>query len=720
MARTKQTARKSTGGKAPRKEVSTLAARNSMAKYSAPPPTMNRQQAPPKLMSEGSGCPDFDPRNVREVCEYLNEGTNSDTHVKFDIAAFGRVLEDLGSQTRPPKDAVVKSIHIDARAKPGEDEHATLTFTFVVEVMRVKEWVSVALLTEDVAVESVLITPKEHDERDTSGKSRGSGSETVGTGAHVVVDQSHYYLVARGTECGYDEWTVQIRANCAFSNQRNNSFCFGLAQAVSTRLRVLVAQRSKEDELVVKVEPAVVTEVFILTPEKEDEDQTTYAEAVAKCPPTNYVNVSWAPKLEEEEVDPNDEVQKERQPVVVTASQEALWSIGEGLLVGDIDFNLQIMHGPRAMFEIELLDPALRINNVTGSAIKRWEVVSKAGTAAGGTDEKLGSSSSASSSSSLSRRRLRVYHQYGAEGSYILKVSCESDLKAPSETDLIERELEVGGKNEPYTTGLASIPCLQMIGIERETGFISIEARTNVEVQELNRFGCTRVDSGEVPEDLRARAENALLHSYKFLTPSYGIDMAVTRHDDVEVLVATIDEAFLTITVADAGSLTSRHLNRIQLLVRNTQTQFLRVTLPPNANVWSTMVKGRAVKPARDSMQRLMVPLEKAGAGGADAAFAVQIVFATTPKTLMQGRGEMSFILPQFDLPINSFFLSVFLPNNFNYGEFRGDLKEVQYFSRGKSPILQADDNRGGSNRFDDNDDDYMPMQEQAQMSVSL
>ena len=66
----------------------------------------------------------------------------------------------------------------------------------------------------------------------------------------------------------------------------------------------------------------------------------------------------------------------------------------------------------------------------------------------------------------------------------------------------------------------------------------------------------------QVPYTLRDMASNALLHSYKFLTPNYGLTMAVTRHDDVEVLVATIDEAWMTVTVADGGEGVSRHLNR--------------------------------------------------------------------------------------------------------------------------------------------------------------
>ena len=61
--------------------------------------------------------------------------------------------------------------------------------------------------------------------------------------------------------------------------------------------------------------------------------------------------------------------------------------------------------------------------------------------------------------------------------------------------------------------------------------------------------------------------------------------------------------------------------------VRNTQQQYARIALAPSCEIWSVVVKGQAVKPARDKeTNALMVPLEKGGKGSGEnkhAAFTV-------------------------------------------------------------------------------------------------
>ena len=48
--------------------------------------------------------------------------------------------------------------------------------------------------------------------------------------------------------------------------------------------------------------------------------------------------------------------------------------------------------------------------------------------------------------------------------------------------------------------------------------------------------------------------------------------------------------------------------------VRNTQRQYLRVTLPnPSCNIWSVCVSDNAVKPSCDEAQKVLIPLEKSG-----------------------------------------------------------------------------------------------------------
>ena len=67
----------------------------------------------------------------------------------------------------------------------------------------------------------------------------------------------------------------------------------------------------------------------------------------------------------------------------------------------------------------------------------------------------------------------------------------------------------------------------------------------------------------------------------------------------IEVLVATIDTAFVEATLVEDGRLATK----VTFHVRNNQKQFLRVQLPEHSIVWSTFVADNPVKPATDAQR---------------------------------------------------------------------------------------------------------------------
>src|SRR5688572_20030621 len=112
---------------------------------------------------------------------------------------------------------------------------------------------------------------------------------------------------------------------------------------------------------------------------------------------------------------------------------------------------------------------------------------------------------------------------------------------------------------------------------------------------------------------------------------------------------------------------------RMILSVRNTQRQYLRVSLPSkDANVWTTLVAGSAVKPAVDESGRVMIPLQKSKTDSTDnTSFTVEFIYNMKQEP-MKRRGQLNIQLPSCDIPINHLFINVFLPSNFKYSEFTG------------------------------------------------
>eukprot|EP00456_Euglypha_rotunda_P062999 TRINITY_DN5317_c0_g1_i7.p1 TRINITY_DN5317_c0_g1~~TRINITY_DN5317_c0_g1_i7.p1 ORF type:complete len:367 (-),score=37.73 TRINITY_DN5317_c0_g1_i7:194-1294(-) len=242
----------------------------------------------------------------------------------------------------------------------------------------------------------------------------------------------------------------------------------------------------------------------------------------------------------------------------------------------------------------------------------------------------------------------------------------------------IYSELDMGG-----TSSKVYVPVFRSLGIvSREKGFLGIEARTNVEVEFLEGDGIQPVDTSELPQQVWEGASQPLILGYKFLDPMISVHLEVKKHADVGVLIAVIEDAHIVMTQTSEGRL----LTKVALKVRNTQKQFLRIKTPPKANIWSTAVAGKPVKPARDASGLLMLPMQKSSGSsstdGSGNSFRAELVYFLELGKPMGNRGELNFQIPLMDIPCNNLLVSLYVPEDYAYGDWGGSVKEVPYHSR--------------------------------------
>ena len=150
---------------------------------------------------------------------------------------------------------------------------------------------------------------------------------------------------------------------------------------------------------------------------------------------------------------------------------------------------------------------------------------------------------------------------------------------------------------------------IEALGVERESGALAVMARPPLQVDGQPVGGdLLRVDAGELPE-WSGRAPEATVLAYRYLRPGWKLKLAAKRFAEAEVLQALVDSARLVTEVAEDG----QTMTTMWLEVRNNGRQFLRVTLPPGARVWSAFVAGQAVRPGKSDREgTLQLPLERA------------------------------------------------------------------------------------------------------------
>ena len=130
-----------------------------------------------------------------------------------------------------------------------------------------------------------------------------------------------------------------------------------------------------------------------------------------------------------------------------------------------------------------------------------------------------------------------------------------------------------------------------------------------------------------------------------------------------------------TVTMTEQGQV----MQRLVMSVRNSAKQYVRVFLPSEGHeIWSAAVAGKSVKPATDGAA-IMIPLKKDG--GRQDACIVELVWVEPARPALGARGLADLVFPRVDLPVAKLFATVWLPDEYRYGEFVGDLKECPSFS---------------------------------------
>lgn len=363
-----------------------------------------------------------------------------------------------------------------------------------------------------------------------------------------------------------------------------------------------------------------VSIVSSFSTETTESNGKTYVSATLTS--TDLLSMRWSRKItipEPERLEPK-----------VYAEVFTLVSVGEGIINGDTTVQYSIVQAGTAHFIISLpID--VDVLDVTGNRLKDWRVKEDKG-----------------------RKILDVYLNSEIKGTYQLNIKYEKTLQG--------------------TSAVSKIPEIQILGVEREKGYVGIEARTNVEITVTDVSGANRIDVKELPYQIISRTKRPILLSYKYLKHPYTIILDIKKHEEIAVLSAVIDSASCIILIIEDG----KSITKGTYYVKNNRKQFLELDLPPNSRVWSTFVSGNPVKPAKNENGTILVPLSKSTGGDESrVSFPVEIVYITETDR-MGYFGTSGFMLPKVDIPISQTNLILYLPEEYDFLRFDGDLKEVK------------------------------------------
>lgn len=247
-----------------------------------------------------------------------------------------------------------------------------------------------------------------------------------------------------------------------------------------------------------------------------------------------------------------------------------------------------------------------------------------------------------------------------------------------------------------------------------DQGRVGIEVRGSYELTPAIE-GAERVDVKELPESLWGLARSPILFGYRYDSPAkVKLALGITRHEDLDVLVAMADICEATTTITPDGKVVTKTM----YILRNNLKQFMVLRLPEGAQIWSAFVDDRPVTPSKNAKGEILIPLKKSDkvedddeqsyrqkreqrrtaqdqdrvkvmrdrlvkADDAPAdlkPYDVEIVFVT-PQIKLEEKGTLKLELPRSDIPTGQLAWAVFLPRGLRVVDASGNLAEVNGFS---------------------------------------
>jgi hypothetical protein len=246
----------------------------------------------------------------------------------------------------------------------------------------------------------------------------------------------------------------------------------------------------------------------------------------------------------------------------------------------------------------------------------------------------------------------------------------------------------VTGEVKSPRDGMITIPILRLLDSERETGGVAVEILGAGEIKEVQKEGLENADATDLGEMVASR-ESPSLAAFRFRTGTGTVNRSlavnVARYTPQAVLMANVEEArYEVLTTSDGKTLV-----QARYAVRNNQRNFLKVTLPQGAVLWSAALGGTPARPGQAPDGSILLPLEKARSGDEAPAFPVELVYLSRG-TPWSDRGQFTFALPALDLPVSRTGLHVYHPPLYHVTASPGAFRAETYAEPSSAALVEG------------------------------
>ncbi len=336
--------------------------------------------------------------------------------------------------------------------------------------------------------------------------------------------------------------------------------------------------------------------------------------------PTSYMHVSW--KKEDKRVD--------RGPARIYSEIFNLLSIEADAISVITRLELNVVQNKINILTL-IVPEDYQVIDVSGEGVGGWSV----------RDEK-------------ERQLLDISFEYPFEGVKVLTLKSEKLL--------------------PEETIVANFEGFEVLGAMRESGYVAGEVKSDAEAEVQEFSNLERIDFQKIPPQLSNLSARPILFAFKYLRHPFNMVVRITKYEKEEALTSFIDQAKgITLFMEDG-----KMVHQVTFTMQNLWDQFLRVNLPEDISIWSVYVNGKREKASRDDDGRVLIPLARSerSPDGALAPFDIELIY-TEEVDKFNFLGKKKNYFPATDILINKVEWALYLPVNYDYIRFGGNLEPV-------------------------------------------
>ena len=234
----------------------------------------------------------------------------------------------------------------------------------------------------------------------------------------------------------------------------------------------------------------------------------------------------------------------------------------------------------------------------------------------------------------------------------------------------------INGEARLPREGAIDIPLLRLRGAERDSGGVAIEVMGAGEIKDLKSQGLERTDAGELGQTIAGRQSPSLTaFRYRAVTGTpRSLSVQVARYTQQAVLMANVEESRYRVLMSQDG----KTLVEARYAVRNNQRNFVKITPPAGAALWSASIAGRPIKPGQSPDGGYLFPLSKARASEDTPVSVVEMLYLVRGNPWSE-KGRASFKPPVVDLPISKTGVLLYYPPLFKLTADAGSFRMQEY-----------------------------------------